>query len=139
MVGIVIISDNLESREMLKSARRLVGRMSGFESVMLKPGTGIGQMSRKLKLAIKKVNHHGGVLLLSDFYGSTQCNVCLKLLKPGSVELLTGFNLPMLVKLGTLNHKMDLREMVGFIEKYGRQHIHHYIAPKMLPKKARKK
>ena len=131
MVGIIVISDNLESREMLKSARRLVGRMNGFASVMLKAGTGVGRMERSLKSAIKKVDSHGGVLLLSDFYGSTQCNVCLKFLKKGVVELLTGFNLPMLVKLGTLNEKMRLPELVTFIERYGKDHIQHYVAPKI--------
>ena len=123
---------------MLKTARRLVGRMKGITSLMMKPGQPPPQMRKNLKKILGQVDNNHGVILLTDFYGSTQCNVCMKFLKKGEVELLTGFSLPMLVKLGTLNETMPFRELVAFIEKYGKDHIRH-VSGKGRKKRERKK
>ena len=125
MVGIVLISENREAAEMLKTVRRLLGRVKGITSITMKPGTPPSQMRKRLKQAVVQVDGHKGIILLTDFYGSTQCNVCMKFLRRGEVELLTGFSLPMLVKLGTLNQVMPFGELVAFIEQYGRDHIRH--------------
>ncbi|MBI2340363.1 MAG: hypothetical protein HYU99_08380 [Deltaproteobacteria bacterium] len=123
MVGIVLVSENREALEMLKTARRLLGRLDGFGSVILKPGSPPARMENALKKAIKKVNSKNGVLLLYDFFGSTQCNTCRRFLKKGAVELVTGFNMAMLVKLAAVNKTMPLGRLAPFIEKYGREHI----------------
>ncbi|MBI4412167.1 MAG: hypothetical protein HY541_06765 [Deltaproteobacteria bacterium] len=125
MVGIVLVSENREGCEMMKTARRLLGRLQGFTTVVLKPGTSDTRMATALKRAIDKVKAKGGVLLLYDMFGSTQCNVCRRFLKKGTVELITGFNLAMLVKLGSVNKIMSLKQLAPFIEQYGRTHINH--------------
>ncbi|MDO8519055.1 MAG: hypothetical protein Q7T11_02700 [Deltaproteobacteria bacterium] len=135
MVGIILISENREAAEMLKTARRLVGRMKGITSLMMKPGTPPTRMRNNLKKALEHVDSHQGVILLTDFYGSTQCNTCMKFLREGEVELLTGFSLPMLVKLGTLNASMPFGELVTFIEQYGRDHIQRVASRKKRLKK----
>src|SRR3989338_3087859 len=112
MVGIILISENREASEMLKTARRLVGRMKGITSLVMKSGQPPPQMSKNLKKILGQVDYNHGVILLTDFFCSTQCNVCMKFLKKGEVELLTGFSLPMLVKLGTLNETMPFSELV---------------------------
>jgi len=125
MVGVVLISENSEGHEMLKTARRLLGRIKRVTSIVLKPGRSVSQMQASLRRAIGRVDQKGGVLLLTDFYGSTQCNVCMKFLKAGAVELVTGFNLPMLVKIGTIHESYSLRKLITFIEKYGKEQIRH--------------
>lgn len=123
MVGIVIISENLEAREMLKTARRLLGRTDGITSVMMRPGVSVSQMQGNLEKAIRRVDSRRGVLMLVDFFGSTQCNVCMKFIKMGVVELVTGFNLPMLIKIGTLHQNISLKKLVPLIADYGRSQI----------------
>lgn len=125
MVGIILVSENSKAGEMLKTVRRLLGRTKGIVSVVLRPGQPVAQMRKALVKAVKKVDKKKGVLLLTDFYGSTQCNVCMQFVKKGSIELLTGFNLPMLVKLGSLHETLSFEDLIPFIEKYGRDHIRH--------------
>lgn len=125
MVGIVLVSENKEGSEMLKAARRLLGRTRGMTSVILKPESSITCMTNTVKRAMKKVDTKKGVLILVDFFGSSQCNVCRKFVKKGSVEMLTGVNLPILVKLGTLNQTMAFNKLVPYIAKYGKDHICH--------------
>lgn len=112
MIGIVLITENKEADEMMKTARRLLCKTVGIKTVVLKPGQSLANMQTVLKKAIRQVDQGKGVLLLTDFYGSTQCNICLKFIKKGAVELLTGFNLPMLVKLTTLHETLPLKELV---------------------------
>lgn len=123
MVGIVLVSENKEAQEMLKTARRLLGHTRDVCSVILRPGTSITQMQCSVKKAVNKMNRCEGILLLTDFYGSTQCNICMKFVKKNSVELVTGFNLPMLVKLVSLHHQTSLKQLVSQIAQYGRKHI----------------
>lgn len=139
MVGIVLISENREGSEMLKTTRRLLGRTKGMTSLMMKPGIPPAQMQKKLSKALSQVDEDQGVILLTDFYGSTQCNICMKFLRQGEVELLTGFSLPMLIKLGTLNKTMPFKELVSFIEQYGREHIRHVTSNKRRPKVKKRK
>ena len=118
---------------MLKTVHRLLGRTKGITCIILKSKTQTTtQMRLALKTAIEKVDAKKGVLLLTDIYGSTQCNVCMKFIKAGSVELLTGFNLPMLVKLGILHETVPFKNLIPFIEEYGRKQIRH-IASKRNP------
>lgn len=126
MVGIVIVSENRQACEMLKTARRLVGPVRGIKTVVLKPGTPPARMRKAVAHAIESINSCRGVILLADIYGSTQCNVCANFVKNGVVELVTGFNLPMIVKLCTIRDKTPLKKLTTFIEKYGREHIQHY-------------
>lgn len=123
MIGIILVSENKEGEEMLKAARRLLGRLPGVSSLALRPGHPVKTMQEELRKAISSLHADQGVLLLTDVFGSTQCNVCRKFLKKGAVELVTGFNFPMLVKLCTLRQTMLLQELVPFIESYGREHI----------------
>lgn len=124
MIGVVVISENRESHEMLKTVRRLLGRNACMVPLTLKPGTSLAKMKKDLRLTLEDLSRCEGVLLLTNCYGSTQCNVCMPFVKRGSVEILTGFNLPMLIKLGTIMKSMQLSKLVPFIEKYGKQHIY---------------
>ena len=130
MVGIVLVSENNEGREILKTTRRLLGSTHGMTSVCLKPGTPIRRMKGALEKAMGRVHCRGGLLLVTDICGSTQCTVCFRYLKRGTVELVTGFNLPMIVKLGLMRGKAPLKELIHTIVPYGREQIHHFSRPR---------
>lgn len=125
MIEVIIISENLESREMLKTAKRLLGPVKGFYPLSLKSSLSVAQMRTLLEKTIAKINSKNEILLLTDLYGSTQFNVCTKFLKPGKIELVTGYNLPMLVKLGSVHQKYPLKKVVSLIDKYGKKYIKH--------------
>ncbi len=69
------------------------------------------------------MNTATGFLILSELYGSTQTNVCLSLRHKGEVEILCGYNLPMLIKAASLNRLTTLPELVKLLTSGGRKHI----------------
>lgn len=125
MIGIILISENNEAHEMLKTVRRLLGRKKGMTSIILNPAKPVPRLKEQLRKAIRQVDSHEGVILMTDFFGSTQCNVCMNFVKRGNVELVTGFNLPMLLKLARIREAFPLSKLVPFITRYGREHIRH--------------
>lgn len=73
--------------------------------------------------AIDEVYRGPGVLLLIDMFGGTPSNLSLSFLDQKKVEVVTGVNLPMLLKLPFILDKMDLKEAAAFIRDYGRKNI----------------
>lgn len=126
MVGIVLVSENNEGREILKTTRRLLGNTHGMTSVCLKPGMPIRRMKSTLEKAMRRVHSRGGLLLVTDLCGSTQCTLCHRYLKKGAVELVTGFNLPMVLKLGLMRGRTPLGELIPFILSYGKEQMYHF-------------
>jgi len=67
----------------------------------------IAQAQDAIGEALKQVDQGGGVLILTDMFGGTPTNISLTFLEPGRVEIITGINLPMLIKF------LNMREQVG--------------------------
>ena len=79
---------------------------------------------RKVSTAVKEVDRGRGVLILTDMFGGTPSNVSLSLLEEGKVEVVSGFNLPMLLKVATCREAKPIGELAAFLRKYGADHIH---------------
>lgn len=129
MVGVVIVSENKTSIEMLKTVRRIVGKknLKGFRAVVIKSASNKTGLVSKLHKAIKKLGTVNSVLLLSELYGSTQSNVCRHMLHREKVELICGYNLPMLIKTATLNQKAQhLHELVAKVSDAGKKYIKNF-------------
>jgi len=72
-----------------------------------------------------------GVLILTDMFGGTPSNMGLSFLEEHRVEVVTGLNLPMLIKLATMTDKRPLEELATFIKEYGQRNIR--VASEILP------
>jgi PTS system mannose-specific IIA component len=77
------------------------------------------------------------VLILTDMYGGTPSNISLSFLEEKKIEVITGVNLPMLLKLATYQNDMDLEALAGFITDYGQRNIN--LASEVLKKRVEKK
>ena len=74
--------------------------------------------------AVKEVTSDGaGVIIVTDMFGGTPANVSMTFLEPQSVEVLTGVNLPMLLKFFNSQESLSLDELAGIIKSYGQQSI----------------
>ncbi len=123
MVGIVIVTHGDLAEELLRVTELIVGKLPNFVAVSIDP-TQDPEVSRKEILArIKKVNQGEGVLLLTDMFGGTPSNLCLSFLDEGKIEVLTGVNLPILIKLATYRGKETLTELAKYIQNYGQKNI----------------
>ena len=100
MVGIVVATHGRLAEELLATAEGVVGPLPQTRALSVCGGTPDGPGA--LRAAIAAVDQGEGVVLLTDLFGGSPTNLCLQVLKEREVEVVTGVNLPMLLKLGAL-------------------------------------
>ncbi len=97
----------------------------------MEPSQSADEMRRAIADALGKVDQGEGVLVLTDMFGGTPSNIALSFLDERRVEVVTGMNLPMLIKLATLGEEKPLEELAVFIKGYGQRNIS--VASEILP------
>jgi PTS system mannose-specific IIA component len=136
MIGIVLVSHGQLASEILRAAEIIVGKIENTVTVDIHPKMGMEEIHTTVEAAIRTVEAGDGVLLLIDMFGGTPSNIGLSFLATHHVEVLTGMNLPMMVKLPTSRTSMSLPELAKHLQKYGQRNI--TIPGEMLKKKAEK-
>lgn len=124
MVGVLILTHGRMAEELLSAARKITGDMERFEALTLDWTDSPEVAHGKVGAAIERLDTGEGVLVLTDIFGGTPTNIAMKLMKPGRVEVVSGVNLPMVVRLGCLSTAiMPLSEMTLWIQEKGRSSI----------------
>ena len=104
MVGVVVVSHEQVAFSMVEAARRVVGTMPGVNVVCVSSAEDSAASTQRVSHACSEVDDGAGVLIMVDVYGSTPFNVAMSMLDgTGAGEVLCGVNLPMLLKLATLD------------------------------------
>ena len=129
MIHVVLISQNREAEEILKTVRRLFGPLPNFLSLTFPSSTSVKEMQVELKKTLKRIGSKHSVLVLVDFFGSTQCNICVPSIKKNHVEVISGFNLAMVAKLASVCNTMPFSKLGPYIAAYGRERIFHITNP----------
>jgi len=124
MVGIVLVTHGKLGEEMLRTAEGIVGPLENARAVSIGTQESMEQIRSKMAKAIGEVDTGDGVLVLTDMFGGTPANLALTFLDERRVEVVTGANLPMLLKLGTLRQEAaTLGEVARLIAGYGQKNI----------------
>jgi mannose PTS system EIIA component len=121
MTGVVICTHHTLAEALAETARMIVGEFPACVAVSVLPGEGPEVILEKLHAAVKEVSSGDGVLLLCDMFGGTPSNLSLSLLGD-DVEVVTGVNLPMMLKLFTHRHG-PLAEVAAVARDHGRENI----------------
>lgn len=100
MIGKLVLTHGTLARELLSAARTISGELPNFEALSLEWGDSFEAARAKVRAAIDRLDQGEGVLVLVDMFGGTPCNVAMTFLEEGKVEIVTGVNLPMVVRLG---------------------------------------
>jgi PTS system mannose-specific IIA component len=109
---------------MRNAAEIIVGRQEQLSVVSVKPGDGGNDILDALKQAIASVDTGSGVLLLTDLFGGTPTNIGCALLGETAMEVVTGFNLPLLIKAITGRKDIsELPELARTATGYGLRHM----------------
>jgi PTS system mannose-specific IIA component len=134
MVGIVIVTHLKLGEELLGVAELIVGKLKQFQAVSIDPTEGVEEIKEKISTAVRSVDRGKGVLILTDMFGGTPSNISLSFLEEWKIEVITGVNLPMLLKLSTYEGEgeMDLADLAKFIKTYGQKNIN--LASEILKK-----
>src|SRR3954451_8923673 len=99
MIGKLILTHGGLARELLAAANVISGSLDGFEALSLDWSDGFEEARSKVAAAVERLDQGQGVLILTDMYGGTPCNIAMTFFQPGKVEVLTGANLPMVLRL----------------------------------------
>jgi len=124
MIGVVIVGHCNLADELLAVVKLIAGETSNFTAVSFDLTKPPDDSLKKVSDAVKKVDSGDGVLILTDMFGGTPSNLSLSFLEEGKVEVLTGVNLPILIRLITLRengHK--LKALAKDLKSYGRKNI----------------
>ncbi len=123
MIGIVVVAHGQFARELLLTTEFIVGKKPYIASVMTDPKQPVTVLREKVSNAIKKVDSGDGILILTDMFGGTPSNISLSFLDEGKIEVLAGVNLPMLIKLASMDTNMPIKGLANMIKDYGRKNI----------------
>ena len=134
MIGVLITTHGNLGNDLIKAAELIKGALNDILHVSVDQTKDVEEIKKEIGNAIKKLDKGRGVLILTDLFGGTPSNISLSFMKEGKVEVLTGVNLPMLLKLSELKEDMILREFACFIKEYGQKNIS--LASEILSKKA---
>ena len=132
MVGIVVVTHGKLAKELIESVKFVLSSSPHVKmvGVSLDPDREFESFKQDIKNAIKKVKQKDGILLVTDMFGGTPSNISLTFLEENKVEVVSGVNLPMLLKLATLKESVTLEEAVKTAETAGKENI--IVASKLL-------
>jgi mannose PTS system EIIA component len=99
MIGKLILTHGGLARELLAAANVISGQLTGFEALSLDWKDGFDEARSKVAAVLDRLDQGQGVLILTDMYGGTPCNIAMTFYQAGRVEILTGVNLPMVLRL----------------------------------------
>lgn len=122
-IGGVIISHGQVANELVAAAEAVVGDLSHITAVSIGWHDDVEMAKAEIERAIANVSSGHGVLLLTDMFGGTPTNIAAMFLKEGEVEIVTGVNLPMVIKLASTTKETSLHELAKGVEDQGKESI----------------
>jgi len=124
MIGIVLVTHGKLAETLIETAELILAtRPEAVISVSVTINEDADKLRGKIIRAIKAVNRKQGILILTDMFGGTPSNLSYSFLEEGRVEVLSGVNLPILIKALNSRRSMSLGEMASMLEAFGRKSI----------------
>ena len=123
MIGVVVVTHGQVANELVNAARTIVGDLPQFVAVSIGWHDDPTMAREAVSKAVAQVQSPEGVLILTDMFGGTPSNIGLTFLDSNRVEIITGVNLPMLIKLAHLQTSSDLVGVAREMREVGRNAI----------------
>jgi PTS system mannose-specific IIA component len=123
MIGLLIVCHCDLGRELLSAAELIVGRLEAAEAISITPSSESEKVLKTIAERVKALNRGRGVMILTDMFGGTPCNVSLSFLQAGKVEVLTGVNLPMIIAIAQHRQQFTLEELGAKALEEGKRSI----------------
>ncbi|MBZ0272623.1 PTS sugar transporter subunit IIA [bacterium] len=124
MIGMVIVAHGGLADEFIQTTQTILGKdLENSASVAINALEDPEAIAEKIETAVRATDSGDGVIIFTDMFGGTPSNVALTLLKEGQVEVITGMNLPMILKLAESRNGRPLAEIVRDLVETGRQHL----------------
>jgi PTS system mannose-specific IIA component len=123
MIGVVVVTHGQLAAELLNAAETIVGDLPHFVAVSIGWHDDVEEARTEIAEAIARVAGEHGAIVLTDMFGGTPSNLAITLIEDGRVEVVTGVNLPMLLKLAGIREPGDVRAIARRVREDGRAAI----------------
>jgi mannose PTS system EIIA component len=104
VIGALIVTHGRLANELLNAAQKIEAKAGVMEAVPLEWTDSVEESREKIRKALDRIGDAEGVIIFTDMFGGTPSNISLSFLEKGRVEIVTGVNLPMVVKFATMQH-----------------------------------
>jgi len=130
-IGVLIVTHYRLGEEFLQALHLILPEAPKFEAVSVDPTMSVEDVRGGIAAGLESADAGDGVLILTDMFGGTPSNMSLSFHDEHQVEVVTGMNLPMLIKLATMRDEKPLHELAAFIKAYGQRNIS--VASELVP------
>jgi len=124
MIGGVIVSHGNLAEELLNALTIIIGEAVNIEAISIGWYDDVEESKKKINQSLKSVSQKNGVVIFTDMFGGTASNLSFSFLKDNQVEIITGVNLPMLIKFVSLQRSNNLKEVAKKVVEQGKKNIH---------------
>jgi PTS system mannose-specific IIA component len=130
MIGLVLVTHGQLAAEFRAAMEHVVGPQECVESISIGPDDDMEQRRADILSAVESADSGDGVILLTDMFGGTPSNLAISVMENDRVEVISGVNLPMLIKLASVRAETSLADAVEQAQDAGRKYIN--VASKVL-------
>ena len=123
MIGVVVVTHGQLAIELVNAAEMIVGDLPQFTAVSIGWHDDVNDARDQIVKAVDRVKGPSGVLILTDMFGGTPSNLGISLLEENRVEVITGVNLPMLIRAAGLREASDLLAVAREMREHARSAI----------------
>ena len=123
MIGIVLVTHKELAEALISVCNLILGRQDAVQAISLDPHASPEECRQQIQKGLAQVNNGNGIIILTDMLGGTPSNLTLTFLQEGKVEVVTGVNLPMLMKLAQLREEKDLVQVALALKQSGQKGI----------------
>ncbi|KZL20469.1 PTS system mannose-specific EIIAB component [Pseudovibrio axinellae] len=123
MIGLVLVTHGRLAEEFKSALEHVVGPQDRVATICIGPDDDMEQRRQDILRSVEAVNDGAGVVLLTDMFGGTPSNLAISVMDGGSVEVVAGVNLPMLIKLASVRNEKSLADAVEEARSAGQKYI----------------
>jgi PTS system mannose-specific IIA component len=123
MIGLVLVTHGRLAVEFRLALEHVVGPQALIETIAIGPEDDVERRRQDIVEAIGRADEGDGVIVLTDMFGGTPCNLAISVMAPGKVEVIAGVNLPMLIKLARIRSEKPIDTAIAIAQEAGRKYI----------------
>jgi PTS system mannose-specific IIA component len=123
MIGALVVSHGHLAQELLAAAEMIVGEIAHIQAVSIGWHDDVNDARNEIERRIADVASSSGVLILTDMFGGTPSNIAFSFHEPGKVDIVTGANLPMIIRIASQKEGETLESLARTVCEQGRSSI----------------
>jgi len=124
MIGGIIVSHGKLGEELLNALTIILGEAPNIEAISIGWYDDVEESKRKINQSLKRVDQKSGVVIFTDMFGGTPSNLSFAFQKDNQIEIITGVNLPMLIKFVSLQRSNNIKDVAKRVVEQGKKNIH---------------